>query len=274
MIRELSDRFSERESISMTDYLLFAVAGIEPSHRILDPDRPIDESLKSRLLGMLDELKNNRPVQYVTGRAYFHGLELEVNESVLVPRPETEELVAWIAGEHRGARGLKVLDIGTGSGCIILALGTLLDDPVLSAVDISQSTLNTASGNGDRLGVRVNFKLMDILDRDCWSDFPKFDLIVSNPPYVRESEKGLMQPNVLDYEPAVALFVPDSDPLKFYRALAAFARDHLDQAGKVFVEINENLGSETMSAFREAGFSDLVLKKDIRGKDRMIRACF
>jgi len=274
MIRELRDRFSERESISMADYLLHAVAGIETSHRILDPDRLIDDNTKSTLLGMLDELMNNKPVQYVAGKAYFHGLELSVNESVLVPRPETEELVAWIAGEHRGVKGLKVLDIGTGSGCIILALGTLLDEPVLSAVDFSPFALKTASGNGDRLGIRVKFKVSDILDRECWPDFQKFDVIVSNPPYVRESEKSLMQSNVLDYEPAVALFIPDNDPMRFYRAIASFAWDHLEPGGKVYVEINENLSIETMAAFREAGFTDLIMKKDIRGKDRMIRACF
>ncbi len=274
MIRKLRGRFSERESISMADYLLFAVAGTGTTQRVLDPDRLIDENLKSILNGMLDELMNSKPVQYVAGKAYFHGIELSVNESVLVPRPETEELVAWIAGEHQGVKGLKVLDIGTGSGCIILALGTLLDEPVLNAVDVSPSALKTASGNGDRLGIRVKFKVADILDYDCWSDFQRFDVIVSNPPYVRESEKKLMQPNVLDYEPAVALFVPDNDPMRFYRAIAAFAWDHLEPGGKVYVEINENLGTETMAVFREAGFTGLILKQDIRGKDRMIRACF
>ncbi|NTV83827.1 MAG: peptide chain release factor N(5)-glutamine methyltransferase, partial [Bacteroidales bacterium] len=205
MIHQLKSIFPENESINMVHILFFSVAGIEKKDFSLDPERQIGDKLTKELWEKLNELLDHKPVQYVTGRSAFYDMELEVNPSVLIPRPETEELVKWIADDHKAEQGLKVLDIGTGSGCIILALGRLLNKPELTAIDISREALVTASVNAEKYGIRVDFRQLDILDEKAWDQMGTFDLIVSNPPYVRESEKSLMQPNVLNYEPGQAL---------------------------------------------------------------------
>jgi release factor glutamine methyltransferase len=215
----------------------------------------------------------HKPIQYVTGTVYFFGLRLKVDPSVLIPRPETEELVKWAADEMKGKSGLRILDIGTGSGCIILVLGSLLPGSDLTATDISQSALGVASQNASLCGTRVEFRISDILDETAWESHEEYDLIISNPPYVRSSEKGGMRANVLDFEPPAALFVPDDDPLVFYRAIAGFSQRKLAPGGKLFLEINENLGEETVSLIRQFGFTDMVMKKDMQGKDRFIRCC-
>jgi release factor glutamine methyltransferase len=271
MIRDLSAIFPEKESENLVYYLLDAVAGIERKDISLDPDRPVGEELNDLLQIKLSELKEHKPVQYVTGKAYFYGLGLEVNPSVLIPRPETEELVKWVVDDHQDDRGLKVLDIGTGSGCIILALGQFLNNPRLTAIDISEDALETASHNAERLGIPVGFRSFDILDEAEWENLGTFDVVVSNPPYVRESEKLQMQPNVLNYEPPGALFVPDDDPLIFYRAIARIAKSRLIEGGELYLEINENLGEEVIQLLEDEGFTGIFLKKDMQGKDRMVR---
>jgi len=271
MIRELSVIFPEKESESLVHFLLFSVAGIERKDISLDPERPIGEELNALLQDKLAELKEHKPVQYVTGKAYFYGLEMEVNPAVLIPRPETEELVKWVADDHKDDRGLKVLDIGTGSGCIILALGRLLNKPELTAIDISREALVMASVNAEKYAIRLDFRNVDILDENKWDQMESYDLIVSNPPYVRESEKSQMQPNVLNYEPHRALFVPDDDPLIFYRAIARFAQSRLTEGGELYLEINENLGNNVTRLLESEGFTEITLKKDLQVKDRMIR---
>ena len=271
MIRELNAIYPEKESYNLANWLFFSVAGMDKKEFSLDPGKFTNEKIEAELLMKLKELMLHKPIQYVTGRAYFHGLELEVDSSVLIPRPETEELVKWVADDHPGNSGLKVLDIGTGSACIILALGRLLTDPVLSAVDISQSALEIASRNAEKLNVRIDFRKVNILDERQWIDLGDFDVIISNPPYVRNLEKSKMQANVLDYEPHEALFVPDDDPLIYYRAIAKFSVMKLSPGGKLYLEINENLGEETVLLLKNEGFADIILKKDIHCKDRMIR---
>jgi len=274
MIREVNRIYPEKESINLVNWLFFSVAGIEKKDISFDPGRPVDERLRTELLEKLDELMAYKPIQYVTGEAYFYGLELEVNPSVLIPRPETEELVKWVADDFKLKPGLNVLDIGTGSGCIVLALGSLLTDPRLTAVDISREALSVAGRNALKTGIQVDFRQTDILDQDGWNDLANFDLIVSNPPYVRESEKSRMKANVLDYEPPGALFVPDGDPLLFYRAVAGISKLKLTHSGRVYCEINEELGEEVARLFRDEGFSFITVKKDMQGKDRMIRCGF
>jgi release factor glutamine methyltransferase len=270
MIRELSTIYPEKECINLVNWLFFSVAGIEKKDFSLDPGRILEARIKAELIEKLDELMVHKPIQYVTGKAYFHDLELEVDQSVLIPRPETEELVKWIYDDNKNREGIRILDIGTGSGCIILALGRLLSKPQLTAIDISQQALSIASGNAEKNGIRVDFRKMDILNETEWNELD-YDLIVSNPPYVRELEKGRMQANVLDYEPAGALFVPDSDPLLFYRAIARFSRLKLSQKGKLYIEINENLGEETILLLKNEGFTEITLNKDLQDKDRMVR---
>ncbi len=272
MIRELQKIYPEKESSNIVNILFYSIAGIEKKDITLDPGRLIDERTKAWLLQKLGELMSHKPVQYVTGKADFYGLELEVNASVLIPRPETEELVRWAADDHMAIPRLKVLDIGTGSGCIILALGNLLNNPDLTAVDISRSAIETASRNAAKYNTGVKFMVIDILNEKEWDKLGDYDLIISNPPYVREIEKLQMRPNVLDYEPHEALFVPDNDPLIFYRAIAGLAKLKLVPKGKLYLEINENFGGEVVNLLKNEGFAEIVLKKDMQGKDRMIRA--
>jgi release factor glutamine methyltransferase len=270
MIRDLYGIYPENECLNLVHWLFHSVAGIEKKDFSLDPGRLIEEKIKAELLEKLGELMAHKPIQYVTGTAYFHDLELAVNPSVLIPRPETEDLVKWVADDNKEKAGLKVLDIGTGSGCIILALGKLLKQPHLTAVDISGEAIKTASGNAIKYDTRVDFKIADIFEENEWDMLGTYDLIISNPPYVRESEKRGMKANVLDYEPSVALFVPDDDPLLFYRTIAKFSKNHLSGNGKLYLEINENLGKEIIMLLEDEGFSEIILKKDMLGKERMI----
>lgn len=271
MLLDLARIYPEKECLNLVHWLFLSVAGIEKKEFSLDPDRFIEDKINAELLEKLGELMAHKPIQYVTGTAYFHDLKLAVNPSVLIPRPETEELVKWVADDNKEIAGLKVLDIGTGSGCIILALGKLLKNPRLTAVDVSGKAIETALGNAKQDDIRVDFKLADILKENEWNKLGAYDLIISNPPYIRESEKNMMLANVLDYEPSVALFVPDDDPMLFYRAIARFSKRHLSEQGKLYLEINENLGSETAILLKNEGFSHIIIKRDMQGKDRMIR---
>jgi release factor glutamine methyltransferase len=274
MIRELNRIYPENESIKLVQILFSSIAGIEKKDIAIGPELIVDDMLEEELSGKLAELMLHKPVQYVTGKAFFYDLELEVNSSVLIPRPETEELVKWIADDHKAEQGLKVLDIGTGSGCIILALGRLLSKPELIAIDISLEALMAASVNAGKYGVQVDFRNVDILKEKEWDQMVTYDLIVSNPPYVRESEKTMMQPNVLNYEPHGALFVPDDDPLIFFKAISRFAKNHLKPGGKLYLEINENLGKDMVHLLDFEGFSGIIMKKDINGKNRMVRCSY
>ncbi|MFO7614175.1 MAG: peptide chain release factor N(5)-glutamine methyltransferase [Bacteroidales bacterium] len=274
LLSALGSSFESSEARNMVRWLLTSFAGLKPEDVVMNPDLMVDDAVVSRLFAAVGELKKDTPIQYVTGKAYFYGLELNVNRDVLIPRPETEEMVQWVLENFSRRPGMRVLDIGTGSGCIILALGSFLTDPVLQALDNSPEALAVASGNASQLKLKIDFHRVDIRNRGEWDDFGKFDLIVSNPPYVREIEKPAMKRNVLDYEPAGALFVPDDDPLIYYHAIAGFSRYNLSEEGALFVEINENFGRETVNLFRDHGFTKVELRKDIRNKDRMIMACF
>jgi release factor glutamine methyltransferase len=274
MIRELSVIYPEKECYHMVNMLFSSVAGIERNDISLYPDRLVEEETRDELLDKLHELMDHKPIQYVTGRAFFYDFELEVNSSVLIPRPETEELVKWAADDFKDHPAIKVLDIGTGSGCIILALGRLLIQPELTGIDSSGDSLQTASRNALKNGVLVDFRKIDILNEGEWQGLGNYDIIISNPPYIRESEKKQMRPNVLEYEPAAALFVPDNDPLLFYRAIAGFSKGKLSVNGKLYLEINENFGEETVSLLKGEGFTDVSLKKDMQGKNRMVRCGF
>lgn len=270
MIQDLCEIYPENESRQMVDLLILSVTGWEKEKIAMEPGTFVTDSIAGSLFKGLAELLSGKPIQYVTGKAYFYGLELDVNPAVLIPRPETEELVKWVADDNRTKEGLKILDIGTGSGCILIALGKLLNKPGLTGIDISGSALEMASKNAVKYGIPVIFKFFDIL-KDTGDGLMKYDIIVSNPPYVREMEKALMHNNVLGYEPHSALFVPDSDPLLYYRAVAGFARNNLVPGGKLYLEINENLGKETFSVLESEGFTNVTLKKDFQGKDRMIK---
>lgn len=224
---------------------------------------------KSLFLFCLMELKKRKPIQYVLGETEFFGLKFFVNPNVLIPRPETEELVEWIL-DDRPAPDARIIDLCTGSGCIAVALKKMLPDADVWAMDVSQKALNTAQTNSDYHRTEINFFCDDLLKTDP-DPLPKFDIIVSNPPYVAISEKENMDVSVVEFEPQKALFVKDEDPLIFYRKIAEMGLKKLNPDGRIYVEINQNLAEETKEIFLEK-YSAVELKKDISGNDRMIRA--
>ncbi len=221
----------------------------------------------------VERLLGNEPVQYVTGKTEFYNRIFAVNDTVLIPRPETEELVDWVIRENR-QKPVTILDIGTGSGCIAVTLAKELPAATVWAIDISQAALQTAALNARRHAASVIFQQADILQ---WEKEPvfgglHFDVVVSNPPYVAESEKKLMRPNVLSHEPHQALFVPDTDPLVFYRQIAWFCRSHLNAEGQVFFETNEHYANQTARLLETASFTTTEVRKDLFGKDRFIKS--
>lgn len=221
---------------------------------------------------ILVDLQQEKPIQYITGEAWFYGLKFEVNENTLIPRPETEELVEWIIESQKSkvqSQKLEILDIGTGSGCIPISLKANLPQANLSAIDVSEKALEMAKRNAELNNVEVNFIQNNILEVGDLNQH--FDIIVSNPPYVRNLEKEEIKKNVLDYEPHLALFVEDTDALLFYRKIAQLALKNLSPNGLLFFEINQYLGKETVELLQNLGFKNIELRKDMFGNDRMIR---
>lgn len=218
------------------------------------------------------KLVENMPLQYVTGEAYFGGLTLNVNRFTLIPRPETEEMTMMVMNLLKNKPPRRIIDIGTGSGCIAITLKKQFADSQTYAIDISKNALKLAWMNAEHNNTRVEFFCGDILDVSSLPAMPAFDLIISNPPYVRNSEKIDMKPNVLNFEPHKALFVPDRIPLKFYRAIGKFARQNLAPGGMLVFEVNERLGQETAALLRSQGFVNTDVRRDFRGKERFVIA--
>jgi release factor glutamine methyltransferase len=231
---------------------------------------------KQEIDRILQQLLTHRPLQYVLNEAWFYGMKFEVNETVLIPRPETEELADWIIKEVRSGAltthhsPLTILDIGTGSGCIPIAIKKNLQETEVSAIDVCSEALHTAITNAVNNETEINFELLDFLDESKWNQLNKYDIIVSNPPYIKTTEATSMSKHVLEFEPHKALFVPDEDALLFYRKIADFALHHLQPNGAVYVEINQQLGQETVELFQQKGFT-VELKNDISGNERMIK---
>lgn len=221
---------------------------------------------------ILVDLQQEKPIQYITGESWFYGLKFEVNENTLIPRPETEELVEWIIESQKSkvqSQKLEILDIGTGSGCIPISLKANLPQANVSAIDVSEKALEMSKRNAELNNVEVNFIQNNILEVGDLNQH--FDIIVSNPPYVRNLEKEEIKKNVLDYEPHLALFVEDTDALLFYRKIAQLALKNLSPNGLLFFEINQYLGKETVELLQNLGFKNIELRKDMFGNDRMIR---
>jgi len=248
----------------------------------LNPNFEISEADFQKWEVIISELKTEKPIQYITGEAWFYGLQFEVNEDTLIPRPETEELVEWIISSqqfNKSTGQLKILEIGTGSGCIPISLKKNIPNAEVFAIDISEKALEVAKKNAAENSVEVNFTLKNILEVDILNQpitynlkpITSFDIIVSNPPYVRNLEKDEISKNVLDYEPHLALFVEDNDALLFYRKIAQLAKESLTENGQLFFEINQYLGKETVLLLEQLGFQNIELKKDFKGNDRMIK---
>ncbi len=245
---------------------------LSPLQRRMQATTPVPAEVQARLPSIQARLLAHEPVQYVLGTAYFAGMDLEVSPATLIPRPETEELAQLITQEQAGRAGLTVLDVGTGSGCLVLAVAHALRPARTVAVDISAEALAVARRNAARYAPAVAFQQLDILTTTPDIAPGTLDVLVSNPPYVRDSERAQMRDNVLDWEPETALFVPDADPLIFYKRLAELARALLRPGGAVYLEINEALGAETAALFPKPVFENVQIVLDFFGRVRFVRA--
>ena len=271
---QLSTIYDANEVNSLCMMVLENVVNISPAKIKAFPATEISTPDNEIIANILTRLATGEPIQYILGYTEFYGLTFKVNSSVLIPRPETEELVEWIissVGSSELAVGL-FLDIGTGSGCIPISLKKNLPDAEVSAIDISPEALQTAKENAELNKVVVNFIQDDILNPKSEILNSKFEIIISNPPYVTLEDKKLMHANVTDFEPHTALFVPEDDPLIFYKAIADFAANHLEKGGLLFLEINESYGEQIVKLLNGKQFINIELRKDMSGKDRMIKA--
>lgn len=267
--KELSGFYPESEIKGIVRLILESVCGIDYTGMALNPDKIISEEQVVRITEITRRLRDHEPIQYILGETEFFGLQIKVNPTVLIPRQETEELVDWII-KSNAQQTPYILDIGTGSGCIALALKKAIPTAQVAATDVSEKAIEAATKNAGRNKLEVNFFYSDIRNYGE-KEWRLFDIIVSNPPYVTEKEKGQMQPNVLKYEPEAALFVPEDDPLLYYRHIAHFAQDYLSEVGYLYFEINENLATETKELCEAMNFAEIIIKKDINEKPRMLR---
>lgn len=274
IIHTISPLYDDREAANIAHIVMEYVTRMSRLDRVVYKDRPLEAQQQQLLATALQALLRKEPVQYVTGSSWFYGLEFTVSREVLIPRPETEELVSWIVEELKtiGRETAHVLDIGTGSGCIPISIKKECPQATVSAIDVSAGALEIAAGNAARLQQAVHFEKINVLDETATATLPLFDVIVSNPPYIRQEEQADMQQQVWGFEPAVALFVPDQDPLLFYRHIGALAQHKLRTGGTLYFEINEAYGQEVVSLLTLQGFRDVTLRQDIFGKDRMVKA--
>lgn len=268
--QQLKEIYIENEIDSLFFIALEYVTSISKIEYILQKEEEISEEKLIELKFILEELTKNKPIQYITKNAYFYGLNFYVNEKVLIPRQETNELVDWVLMSVTHSKPIKILDIGTGSGCIAITLKKNLPLSEVFAIDISNEAIQVAQKNANNNEVEINFLQKNILEiNDLKSNF---DIIISNPPYVRELEKLEMAPNVLDNEPHLALFVPDNNPLLFYEKITEIALKNLTKDGMLFFEINQYLSEETKKMIENKGFKNVTLRKDLQENYRMILA--
>ncbi len=261
--QRLQPKYTKGETEAFIRIIFRHLMHYEAVDILLHKDSVLPDFISTKIEKVVDELLNDRPIQYIFGETYFHGHVFGVDSSTLIPRPETEELVDWIVDSHP-EKDLSVLDAGTGSGCIAISLALALKFAEVTAIDISEGALAKAGENARRLKASVRFEKADILSLSA-SDGRRYDLIVSNPPYIADSERSAMERNVLDYEPATALFVPDNDALRFYRALARYAKDALKPGGRLYFEINSRFPEEMRQLLKEEGFCDIELRRDMQG---------
>lgn len=271
----LDGLYDDREAATIAAMVMEFVTGKSKMDRWLVKSETVSDNHLDRLQHFTNELRTGKPVQYVLGEAWFAGLCLNVNEYTLIPRPETEELAnlcaSWVSTNFNNKQHIQILEIGTGSGCISIALHNKIPTAIITAIDISAGAIEVASSNAATYNAPIQFKTLDFLNETCWSDLGSYDIIISNPPYIAENEKTNMAGHVLDFEPHTALFVANNNPLIFYNAIANFGNTHLSSGGALFVEINQALGPQTQDVFVKNNYT-AVLKKDLFENDRMIVA--
>ena len=270
LYQTLESHYPKIELDSFFRMILEDVLNLSKIDFALAPHQAVSDDRITKINNIIVGLENHQPIQHLIGFVDYMDLKLEVNPHVLIPRPETEELINWIVEDYIHQTNINVLDIGTGTGCIPIALAKHLEQATISSIDVSKEATKTAIKNALANGVNVHFMNQDILSTKQLNRL--YDVIVSNPPYVRNLEKVEIQKNVLDYEPHLALFVEDDDPLLFYRHIAKLALTSLKPNGALYYEINQYLGKETVELLHNLGFKNIILKKDIFGNDRMIKA--
>ncbi|CAN5463421.1 peptide chain release factor N(5)-glutamine methyltransferase [soil metagenome] len=270
--QQLQKLYSLTEAETITSWVLEHYTGLSRMAIKTNAEKKLSIHEKQLIGGALTELLLYRPVQYVLGEAWFKNMAFYVDESVLIPRPETEEIVNWVVETLLNAKADKtILEIGTGSGCIAIAIKKANTQTNVTAVDISSSALMVAKINAEKLKCSIHLLKLDFLAEVHWHSLPKYDVIVSNPPYIPINEKEKLDKNVTDWEPATALFVPDNDTLLFYRKIAAFGKSHLEKDGMIFVECHQDFAKATLELFTTAGYLT-TLKKDMFDNDRMVKA--
>lgn len=272
-IDDLEGFFSKNEAKYIIDLMIGKFLKVKKIQLVLLAKKPVENSLEKYLKTVVERLKNKEPFQYILEEEEFYGYTFKVNENVLIPRPETEELVEWLIESYKDKNQvLNLLDIGTGSGCIPIVLQKKLQNALVSACDISEKAIELAKENSLILNAKVNFFKLDILNKKDWESQDSYDFIISNPPYIPNEEKKLMSENVLNFEPGLALFVEDEEPLIFYEKIIQFSLMKLKKNGFLFFECNEYNAQEVVAVLKKYAFSFIELRKDISGKDRMIKA--
>ncbi len=266
-VTALQKIYSNGEANAIANLVFESVLNVDKKNTLVVVDELLHEEIKTQLENILVALLKYTPVQQILGKAWFYNLEFMVNEHVLIPRSETEELVLEANNFIQKSNATNVLDIGTGSGCIAIAIKHHNANVHVTALDISEAALSIAKKNADTHKATINFLLLDFLKDEADNSFEKCDVIISNPPYIPSEE--LLDRNVMDYEPHLALFVPTNDPLIFYKRIHLFAQNHLAENGKIFLEVHEKFSSETANIFVESGFN-VEIKKDMQGKNRML----
>lgn len=269
---KLNDQFISREKRQIAKMFMMHYMNQDATDLLLIKDEEVPSEVVEQLEHAILEINSGKPVQYVMGAAYFYDLKLIVDRRALIPRPETEELVDWIVELWKN-RSPKVLDVGTGTGCIALAIKENVPRSNVFGVDVIQNAIDLATENAKNLNLDVKFDFANALNLHAYSRY-KWDMIVSNPPYIPLEEKVGMQDHVLDYEPGTALFVPNNKPLLFYKAISLYARDHLVPKGSLFFEVHEEMAKDVEEVLNYYGFTQVEIRQDLQGKDRMIHAQF
>lgn len=277
LLFQLYHIYDDSEAAAIADMVMESLTGWKKIDRVMNKTMLFSKQQEADLSKYIDELLQHTPVQYVLQEAWFYGMKLYVNSNVLVPRPETEELVDWIVKDSKTIAdntGLKVLDMGTGSGCIALGIKNKLSTADVHGCDISEPALEVARKNSESLGLAVKWHRYDILNASSYFAATKFDIIVSNPPYIPMSESSTLSENVLHHEPHLALFATDDDPLQFYKAIVQFGRNQLSENGRIYFEVHYSYAQEVCALLTENGYTSVEIRKDMQGKERMVVGYF
>lgn len=269
--QQLQGIYDAAEAAAITDWLAEAMTHTRKTERQLRQELQLSAAQAEQWEAAVARLLQHEPLQYVLNEAWFYGLKFYVDKNVLIPRPETEELVDWIIENHSQSGPLHILDIGTGSGCIPISLKKTLPQAQVRGIDISAAALGIATRNATALHADVDFSVIDFLDTGSTASLPVFDIIVSNPPYIPQLHARDMDANVLRYEPATALFVPDNDPIVFYKAIAHFGKEHLNSNGSIYLELYDVYHTEVNDFYTALGYQTVILQ-DMQGKQRMLKA--